>query len=605
MNNKKHGFICGAAVIVLMCILFGGLPRAEAATVNWKGLYQSKVQQIENEYKRGKRKKNDAIAYFSLQDINFDGVPELYHALVSENENGYEIKGDSEEIYYIKNSRATLGKINAHTTLGLLPSFSPRDTLNDRNWQYAFYNTATAAPAFITKASWNGEENRGNVTISELTFNAKTGVLSSRELINGEYNSGEEPTYIDGYELIRSASTYSVSEKLDSTIWDWTPPYVIAEEKADEKSIATAKTWKDYYKEFILNKQYIKSKQKFYTNNSNGIVFALHDFDVDGVPEIIVKNGAVAENEMENYVYAYRNGKVTYIGTAGTLSADFRFTASADYPGLYWVSGADGEYNGYYYSVSGGKLEEIYVTEEKVNYLNGEIDYNITQKTSDDSLYNACKNKKGKLAMYNADEIIKMGWESFVNAALQADGGIYSDVVLNSWYYDAVEYMNERGIMSGVSETSFDPNTQITRAAFVTVLYRLEKEPSTSRVNFKDVPKDSWYEDAISWASRKGIANGVTDDMFAPDDKITREQLTAILYRYAKYKNKSVSTDEYNIKSFIDNNTVSEYAVDSMNWAVGAELISGTNGKRLEPFGMATRAQVAVILQRFCERYKL
>ena len=93
--------------------------------------------------------------------------------------------------------------------------------------------------------------------------------------------------------------------------------------------------------------------------------------------------------------------------------------------------------------------------------------------------------------------------------------------------------------MSGVSATRFDPESEITRAMFVTMLYRLEKEPSTSRVNFKDVPKGSWYENAVSWASKKNIANGVTENTFAPDDKITREQLMTILYRYATLSRKS------------------------------------------------------------------
>lgn len=109
----------------------------------------------------------------------------------------------------------------------------------------------------------------------------------------------------------------------------------------------------------------------------------------------------------------------------------------------------------------------------------------------------------------------------------------------------------------------------------------------------------------MSWASKKNIANGVTNDLFAPDDKITREQLMTILYRYAKFKGKSITTDEYNIKSFIDNNTISDYAVTPMNWAVGNGFISGTSSVLIEPNGNATRAQAAVILQRFCEKYKL
>ena len=206
--------------------------------------------------------------------------------------------------------------------------------------------------------------------------------------------------------------------------------------------------------------------------------------------------------------------------------------------------------------------------------------------------------------MNNLNEINAMGWSVFSKQAVEGSN-LFDDVNMDSWFYDAVKYATEKGIMSGVSATRFDPESEITRAMFVTMLYRLEKEPSTSRVNFKDVPKGSWYEDAVSWASKKNIANGVTDNTFAPDDKITREQLMTILYRYAKYKNKNVSTDEYNIKCYLDNNDVSSYAVTPLNWAVGNELISGTSKYYLEPFGVANRAQAAVILQRFCEKYKL
>lgn len=608
MKNKISIFRNIVTLALLVCVLSSNIPKVSAASkVNWKSLYQSKVQQIENEYKQEKRTKDEVynIAYFSLQDIDFDGIPELYHALIRKDTNGYAAQDGTEEIYYIKNNRVVLGKIESHDTLGLLPALSPQNTLNDRNWQFAFYNIIADSPAFIAKNSWSDKSSSGTVIISELTFDSQKGVLRAKELIKGEYNKGAEPTYVDGHELICSASSYSASKTLNDDMWNWTPPYVIAEKKSETKPSTTTKTWKDYYKDFILNKQYTKASQKYYTNNTDGIIFALHDFNKDGIPEIVVKNGATAEKDMSNYVYTFKNNKVTYLGKAGTLSSDFKLTSNPVYPGLYWESGSNGEYKGYYYNISNDKIAEEYVLIKKVEYSGGNIEYSSEQKTTDKTLYETCKNSKEKLSMYTVEEIKQMGWDSFINGALQSVSGIYIDVPLNSWYNDAVQYMNERGIMGGVSATRFDPDSQITRAMFVTVLYRLEKEPSTSRVSFKDVPKGSWYENAISWASRKGIANGVTDDMFAPDDKITREQLTTILYRYAKYKNKSVMTDEYNIKSFIDNNIVSEYAVEPMNWAVGNELISGTSKLYLDPFGMATRAQAAVILQRFCEKYKL
>lgn len=595
--------------MLLVCMIFSSITVVEAASIpNWKSLYQSKVQQIENEYKQEKRTKDNEynISYYSLQDIDFDGVPELYHTLVAKRENGYELQVGTEEIYYIKNSRVVLGKIESHNTLGLLPALIKNYSLSDRNWQMAMYNQSADKVSFLTKDSWSGSSDRGTVVISELKFDPKKGVLSSTEINRGDYAKGSEPSYVNGYQLVAPASSCSIEKVVNDDLWNWTPPYVIAEEKEPTTNVVTNKndTWVEAYKNFILNKQYTKTSQKFYTKNENEIRFVLHEMGNDDIPELIVKNGATADSEMANYIYVFKNNKVTYLGKAGTLSSEFQEVSNYKYPGLYWESGKDGKFKGYYYSIKDNRIVEELVLEKEVKTVGGRISSEIEQKTRDDDLYEACKSSNTKVAMNNISEINAMGWSVFSKQAIEGSN-LFDDVSMDSWFYDAVKYATEKGIMSGVSSTRFDPESEITRAMFVTMLYRLEKEPSTSRVNFKDVPKGSWYENAVSWASKKNIANGVTENTFAPDDKITREQLITILYRYAKYKNKNITTDEYNIKCFLDNNEVSSYAVTPLNWGVGNELISGTSKYYLDPFGVANRAQAAVILKRFCEKYKI
>ena len=175
----------------------------------------------------------------------------------------------------------------------------------------------------------------------------------------------------------------------------------------------------------------------------------------------------------------------------------------------------------------------------------------------------------------------------------------FTDVKTSDWFYDAVYYVYSNQIMAGTSTTKFDPNTNLSRAMVVTMLYRVEGEPVVTSVSsFSDV-KDtaSWYYKAVCWAAKNGIVNGVTDTTFSPNTNITREQLAAILYRYAGYKGKSTAATTP-LTGYADASTVSTYATTAMKWAVGEGIITGDAG-RLQPRGNATRAQAAAMFQRF------
>lgn len=177
----------------------------------------------------------------------------------------------------------------------------------------------------------------------------------------------------------------------------------------------------------------------------------------------------------------------------------------------------------------------------------------------------------------------------------------FTDIAGTYWARDAVAYVYTNGLMNGTSATVFSPEVTTTRGMIVTILHRLEKEPAAkAAAAFPDVAEGSYCAAAVAWAAENGIVNGYADGTFAPDQTITREQLAAILYRYAKYKGQDVSVGEdTNILSYKDAFTISEYAVPAIQWACGEGILTGKAGGVLDPRGSATRAQVATILMRY------
>ena len=176
----------------------------------------------------------------------------------------------------------------------------------------------------------------------------------------------------------------------------------------------------------------------------------------------------------------------------------------------------------------------------------------------------------------------------------------FHDVAEGDWFYDAVRYAYETGLMDGVGDNLFAPNSETTRAQLVTILYRLEGEPEPGGDSgFSDVAAGTWYTDAVAWAAENGIVNGTTDTTFAPGDDITREQLVTVLYRYAESKGYDVSASA-DLSGYPDAGQVQDYAQPAMAWAVAEGIVEGVDGP-LNPAGNATRAQIATILMRFCE----
>ena len=178
---------------------------------------------------------------------------------------------------------------------------------------------------------------------------------------------------------------------------------------------------------------------------------------------------------------------------------------------------------------------------------------------------------------------------------------VYTDVTHDAWFRDAVDYAFVHDLMNGVGGGKFAPGSAMSRAMLITVLWRTEGEPkSNAAIPFTDISAD-WYKEAVRWAYENGIISGVSDVSFAPDSPLTREQITAILFRYAKMKRLDVSK-RTDFSTFPDAKKVHDYASDAMSWAVAIGLISGVkkgNKAYLDPSGNATRAQVSTILMRY------
>ena len=179
-------------------------------------------------------------------------------------------------------------------------------------------------------------------------------------------------------------------------------------------------------------------------------------------------------------------------------------------------------------------------------------------------------------------------------------GEPFLDVNEGDWFYDAVAYAYENGLMDGVGGNRFAPNSETTRAQLVTILYRLEGEPAvTGEAGFDDVAAGQWYTDAVIWAAANDIVNGIGDNQFGPENTLTREQLVTMLYRYAQNKGYDV-TASADLSGYPDAGQIQSWAQEAMTWAVAEGIVEGMDGN-LNPAGHATRAQIATILMRFCE----
>lgn len=195
---------------------------------------------------------------------------------------------------------------------------------------------------------------------------------------------------------------------------------------------------------------------------------------------------------------------------------------------------------------------------------------------------------------------------AFTDKLYKSGKGCYpfTDVSRSAWYYDDTVYVYNNDLFSGTAWNAFSPDAKMSRAMLVTVLYRMEGSPAVEGESaFTDLNAD-WYQNAVRWGEINGIVYGMTPSVFSPDGALTREQLAAILYRYAEYKGFDLSA-EGNLSRFVDSEKVSAYAVNAAKWAVGQGYISGFPNGTLAPKENASRCQVASIIARFCRGHHM
>ena len=189
-----------------------------------------------------------------------------------------------------------------------------------------------------------------------------------------------------------------------------------------------------------------------------------------------------------------------------------------------------------------------------------------------------------------------------VFTAAKVEGLPFTDVTSGDWFYDAVAYVYDKGMMEGTTDTTFAPTMNLTRSMIAQVLYNLEERPEApGAAGFTDVAAGAWYADAVNWAAARGIVKGYDTGAFGPEDSVTREQLAAILYRYAQAKGYDTTQGGMAVREFSDSASISDWAQEAMAWAVNAQVLSGKGNGVLDPQGTATRAEVAQMLMNFGE----
>ena len=321
------------------------------------------------------------------------------------------------------------------------------------------------------------------------------------------------------------------------------------------------------------------------TTNNYGKLSSLPTLDNDGSYQFIgwytEKSGGtkVAENEtsFNENTTLYAHWNYTGGGGGGGGSVTTKYTLSFDTNGGSAIAKVTKEKG------TTVDLGQYVPTREGYTFAGWYSDEALTQKVTSVKL--------------NGNTTVYAKWtENAVTPTLP-----FTDVKSGDWFYEAVQYVYDKGMMTGVSADRFAPASTTTRGMIVTILYRLENEPAVSGGSaFTDVESGAWYADAVAWAAANDIVNGTSATTFAPNSPITREQMAAILYRYAAYKGYDVS-QKADLSGYTDATSISGYAKDALAWANAQKLITGVTDTTLNPQGSATRAQVATILMRLCE----
>ena len=357
----------------------------------------------------------------------------------------------------------------------------------------------------------------------------------------------------------------------------------------------------------------IQPDVNFTDNLAQGETYTV-TFDSNGgsdVPTQVVKSDTtITLPEPTRSGYRFRNwsdGSSTYdAGDTVKITADTTFTAS--WSRISSGSSGSSSSNDYSITVDAGRHGDVTVRPSRAEQgetvtitVEPDTGYEldeliVTDSDGDEISVRSRGNGRYTFEMPRGRVTVEA---TFV--AVEDSGLPFLDVASDAWYYDAVAYVYENGMMNGTSSNVFSPNATTTRGMIVTMLYRLEGEPRVSGTStFDDVANGMYYADAIVWAAGNDIVTGYDETTFGPNDAITREQMAAILYRYAQYKGYR-TTASADLSGYVDAGDVSSYALSALQWASAEGLVTGTSSTALTPGGSATRAQVATIFMRFME----
>ena len=293
----------------------------------------------------------------------------------------------------------------------------------------------------------------------------------------------------------------------------------------------------------------------------------------------------------------YGNGHLYAAGDVVTITEDTTFVAQwSDNTPYYTITVKDAE-NGTVtcYAKSAAKGADVTLN------VKADVGYQLDKLTVTDASGNVIDVEKVNNTTYT---FVMPGSKVTVEAifaptSVEPSDLPFTDVSTSDWFYGAVKFVYENGLMDGVGNNLFAPNATLNRAMAVTILYRLEGSPAvTTDAGFNDVAAGTWYTDAVNWAAANNIVNGVEGNNFDPTGSLTREQMATVLYRYAQYKGADVSASG-DLSGFVDSANVSSWAADAVKWAVGSGLVNGVEGNALAPQGTSTRAQAATVLMRF------
>lgn len=416
--------------------------------------------------------------------------------------------------------------------------------------------TIITAMGTLTSASCTVATDKINVTFRLI------GATESSEPINfsenpGEYYGSEYQTWI---------KTTSYTMPVNSTVYD------VFMKAIEENSLEQTGADKGYVSSITAPDVLGGYEMAEFTNGN----YSGWQYTVNGIhPRLSVLQCNLKDNDV--VVFHYTN--------------DFTYEdeSTANYP----------EYQNKWLEAKDGAPADVIAAEAVEDAINAIGTVNSGSKQAIDkarNAYNALTEEQK--ALVENEDILLAAEKAFADITTEVP---FTDIP-DAWYREAIHYAYVNDLMIGMSETTFEPQTALSRAMFITMIYRLEGEPEISgTIPYNDVPAEEWFTNAILWGTEQGIVEGY-DNSFAPNADITREEMVAMLYRYAKTKGIDVSVTS-DLTTFTDGMAVSNWCKDEMGWAVSAKLINGYENNTLQPQGKATRAEAATIIMRYAETF--